>query len=109
MTCPAPTHLSTNGLFRLDERTIFSTVPCSDYIKLWLTRAVSGGAGAVGTTVGKAILESGADDVFSDIAPSPNEDTWSISKEVLFEKIVLKYSRSYTKRRHREWDQGLVP
>lgn len=63
----------------------------------------------MGTTVGKAILESGADAVFSDIAPSPNEDTWSISKETLFEKIVLKDSRNYTRHRHCEWDQGLVP
>lgn len=42
-----------------------------------LVNAVSGGAGAVGTTVGKAVLESGGDVVFVDMAPSHNVDTWS--------------------------------
>ena len=37
---------------------------------------VSGGAGAVGTVVGVAILESGADVVFVDILPEPNAETW---------------------------------
>ncbi|PVI04784.1 NAD(P)-binding protein [Periconia macrospinosa] len=59
MTCPAPVHIPTKDLFRLDGRTIF----------------VSGGAGALGTTVGKAILESGGDVLFSDMS-LPNVDTW---------------------------------
>ncbi|KAI1516593.1 short chain dehydrogenase [Pyrenophora tritici-repentis] len=37
---------------------------------------ISGGAGAVGTCVGKAILESGGDVVFLDIIPEPNPETW---------------------------------
>ncbi|KAH7071751.1 hypothetical protein FB567DRAFT_564539 [Paraphoma chrysanthemicola] len=51
----APKHLATKNLFRLD---------------------VSGGAGAVGTCVGGAILESGADVVLVDIAKSPAQESW---------------------------------
>lgn len=66
MTFPAPVEIATKDLFRLDGRTIL----------------ISGGAGAVGTTVGKAILESGGDAVFVDMAPSPNEETWKTIKEI---------------------------
>ncbi|KAF2028861.1 NAD(P)-binding protein [Setomelanomma holmii] len=58
----APKHLATKDLFRLDGRTII----------------ISGGAGAVGTCVGRAILESGADVVFVDIAQH-DHDTWNES------------------------------
>ncbi|RMZ68616.1 oxidoreductase short chain dehydrogenase reductase family [Pyrenophora seminiperda CCB06] len=61
MTHPV-THVATTDLFRLDGRTII----------------VSGGAGAVGTCVGKAILESGGDVVFLDILPDPDPETWEI-------------------------------
>lgn len=37
---------------------------------------VSGGAGAVGTCIGKAVLESGGDAAFFDILSSPDESTW---------------------------------
>ncbi|KAF2625030.1 NAD(P)-binding protein [Macroventuria anomochaeta] len=60
MTHPAPTQIATRDLFRLDGRTIL----------------VSGGAGAVGTIVGKAILESGGDVVFLDLMPQMPEDKW---------------------------------
>ena len=36
----------------------------------------------MGTTVGKAILESGGDAVFVDMASSPNEQTWSTSNHL---------------------------
>lgn len=39
---------------------------------------VSGGAGALGTAIGKAILESGGDVVFSDVS-LPASDIWSIA------------------------------
>ncbi|KAJ8115244.1 hypothetical protein OPT61_g3062 [Boeremia exigua] len=58
MTIPA-TQIATKDLFRLDGRTIL----------------VSGGAGAVGTVVGKAILESGGDVVFLDLMPM-TEHQW---------------------------------
>ncbi|KAG9192486.1 hypothetical protein G6011_11220 [Alternaria panax] len=64
MTHPAPTHVATKDLFRLDGQTII----------------ISGGAGAVGTVVGKAILESGGDVVFVDVA-NPNPETWSLIQE----------------------------
>ncbi|KAF2125348.1 short chain dehydrogenase [Dothidotthia symphoricarpi CBS 119687] len=55
MTEPAPTQLPVKHLFRLDGRTIL----------------ISGGVGAVGTTVAKAILESGGDVVLLDrVAPT---------------------------------------
>jgi hypothetical protein len=38
--------------------------------------SVSGGAGAVGVVVGKAILESGGDVVFLDLMPHPPADKW---------------------------------
>ncbi|CAI6336421.1 unnamed protein product [Periconia digitata] len=60
MTFPAEVQIPTQDLFRLDGRSIF----------------ISGGAGAVGTTIGKAILESGGDAVFSDMVSSPDPDTW---------------------------------
>ncbi|KAJ4401524.1 hypothetical protein N0V91_007828 [Didymella pomorum] len=60
MTHPSPTQLATQDLFRLDGRTIL----------------VSGGAGAVGVVLGKAILESGGDVVFLDQLPSMPEDNW---------------------------------
>jgi len=60
MTYPAPTDVPTGDLFRLDRRTIL----------------VSGGAGAVGVVVGKAILESGGDVVFLDLLPHPPADKW---------------------------------
>ncbi|KAF2247191.1 NAD(P)-binding protein [Trematosphaeria pertusa] len=66
MTHPAPVDVPTRDLFRLDGRTIL----------------ISGGAGAVGTTVGKAILESGGDAVFVDMAPSPNAETWKAIEEI---------------------------
>ncbi|KAF2442913.1 short chain dehydrogenase [Karstenula rhodostoma CBS 690.94] len=59
MTQPAPIDLPTKDLFRLDGRTI----------------VISGGLGAVGSTVGKAILESGGDVVFIDLAHQP--ELWS--------------------------------
>ncbi|KAF1844461.1 NAD(P)-binding protein [Cucurbitaria berberidis CBS 394.84] len=65
MTRPAPSHVATGDLFRLEERTVL----------------ISGGAGAVGTTVGKAILESGGDVVFVDIVAQPNTDTWKAIEE----------------------------
>lgn len=59
----------------------------TDYI------VVSGGAGAVGTTVGKAILESGGDVVFLDLVPSPSPEPWGklqcIQYEVLLHMIRL--------------------
>ncbi|KAF2641932.1 NAD(P)-binding protein [Massarina eburnea CBS 473.64] len=61
MTYPAPVDLPTKDLFRLD---------------------VSGGAGGVGTTVGKAILEIGGDVVFADMPPSPNPDTWKTIEDI---------------------------
>ncbi|KAB2102566.1 hypothetical protein AG0111_0g9236 [Alternaria gaisen] len=64
MTHPAPSHVATKDLFKLDERTII----------------ISGGAGAVGTVVGKAILESGGDVVFVDVS-NPNPKTWSSLQE----------------------------
>ncbi|ORY05824.1 hypothetical protein BCR34DRAFT_519319 [Clohesyomyces aquaticus] len=60
MTHPAPVHLQTRELFRLDERTIL----------------ISGGAGAVATSVGESILESGGDAVFIDMVPAPKPETW---------------------------------
>lgn len=39
---------------------------------------VSGGAGAVGLCVGKSILESGGDVVFTDIADKPNQEAWGL-------------------------------
>ncbi|RAR02648.1 NAD(P)-binding protein [Stemphylium lycopersici] len=60
MAHPAPSHLATKDLFRLDGQTII----------------VSGGAGAVGTVAGRAILESGADVVFVDVLAEPNAETW---------------------------------
>lgn len=41
---------------------------------------VSGGAGAVGVVVGKAILESGGDVVFLDRLESMPEDKWRKSR-----------------------------
>ncbi|RYO43138.1 hypothetical protein AA0111_g387 [Alternaria arborescens] len=64
MTHPAPSHVATKDLFKLDERTII----------------ISGGAGAVGTVVGKAILESGGDVVFVDVS-NPNPKAWSSLQE----------------------------
>ncbi|KAL5388112.1 hypothetical protein DPSP01_003103 [Paraphaeosphaeria sporulosa] len=61
MTQPAPIDLPTKDLFRLDGRTI----------------VISGGLGAVGSTVGKAILESGGDVFFIDLAPEPAGALWS--------------------------------
>ncbi|KAF1980241.1 NAD(P)-binding protein [Bimuria novae-zelandiae CBS 107.79] len=61
MTHPAPTELSTKALFRLDGRTI----------------VISGGAGSVGSTVGKAVLESGGDAIFIEIAPQPEASRWN--------------------------------
>ncbi|KAL1800093.1 hypothetical protein ACET3X_000435 [Alternaria dauci] len=46
-------------------------------IKDALKPSVSGGAGAVGTVVGKAILESGGDVVFVDVS-SPSSEAWSL-------------------------------
>ncbi|KAH6644796.1 hypothetical protein C7974DRAFT_28077 [Boeremia exigua] len=60
MTYPAPTQLATSDLFKLNEHTIL----------------VTGGAGAVGTVVGKTILESGGDVVFLDLMPQMPEDKW---------------------------------
>ncbi|KAF1923490.1 NAD(P)-binding protein [Didymella exigua CBS 183.55] len=56
----ATTQLATRDLFRLDGRTIL----------------ISGGAGAVGVVVGKAILESGGDVVFLDLLSSMPEAKW---------------------------------
>ncbi|RYN84607.1 hypothetical protein AA0117_g1258 [Alternaria alternata] len=64
MTHPAPSHVATKDLFKLDERTII----------------ISGGAGAVGTVVGKAILESGGDVVFVDVS-NPNPKAWNSLQE----------------------------
>lgn len=64
MTHPAPSHVATKDLFKLDERTII----------------ISGGAGAVGTVVGKAILESGGDVVFVDVS-NPDPKAWSSLQE----------------------------
>ncbi|KAH7390008.1 hypothetical protein BKA66DRAFT_460292 [Pyrenochaeta sp. MPI-SDFR-AT-0127] len=65
MAIPAPTQVATKDLFLLNGRTIL----------------VSGGAGAVGTTVGKAILENGGDVVFLDVVPSPKPETWEAINE----------------------------
>ncbi|RYO02260.1 hypothetical protein AA0120_g408 [Alternaria tenuissima] len=64
MTHPAPSHVATKDLFKLDERTII----------------ISGGAGAVGTVVGRAILESGGDVVFVDVS-NPDPKAWSSLQE----------------------------
>jgi hypothetical protein len=37
---------------------------------------VSGGAGAVGTCIGEAVLESGGDAAFLDMLSSPDESAW---------------------------------
>ncbi|KAH3954359.1 hypothetical protein HBH53_021460 [Parastagonospora nodorum] len=60
MALPAPTNLATKDLFRLDGRTII----------------ISGGAGAVGMCVGRAILESGGDIAVLDILPAPEVSAW---------------------------------
>ncbi|KAJ4288575.1 hypothetical protein N0V90_011812 [Kalmusia sp. IMI 367209] len=65
MALPAPTELPTRDLFRLDGRTI----------------VISGGIGAVGSTVGKAILESGGDVVLLDMPPTPDPQIWSKSHD----------------------------
>ncbi|KAF2016374.1 NAD(P)-binding protein [Aaosphaeria arxii CBS 175.79] len=65
MTHPAPVDVPTRDLFRLDGRTIL----------------LSGGAGAVGLCVGKAILESGGDIVLLDVAQSPNAAQWEDIEE----------------------------
>ena len=81
MAYPAPTELSTKDLFRLDQRTIVSEwkATLQDKKSGHQRRVVSGGAGAVGSSVGKAILESGADAVFLDLESQPQADKWSIT------------------------------
>ncbi|KAJ4376810.1 hypothetical protein N0V86_006928 [Didymella sp. IMI 355093] len=76
MAHPAPTQLATRDLFSLERRTIL----------------VSGGAGAVGVVVGKAILESGGDVVFLDQLPSMPEDKW---RDVLASTEVAKSEARY--------------
>jgi hypothetical protein len=49
---------------------------------------VSGGAGAVGTTVAKAILESGGDVVLVDIVDFPGPQCWG----KLFETCINPYA-----------------
>ncbi|KAF1952251.1 NAD(P)-binding protein [Byssothecium circinans] len=66
MAYPAPVNIATKDLFRLDGRIVF----------------ISGGAGAVGTTVGKAILETGGDVVFADIPSSPDAKTWKTIEQI---------------------------
>ncbi|KAF2735596.1 NAD(P)-binding protein [Polyplosphaeria fusca] len=65
MTQPAPVHLATKDLFRLDGRTIL----------------ITGGAGAVGSTVACALLESGADVVLLDLPASPSAATTQLLEE----------------------------
>jgi len=87
MTHPPPTHMATKDLFRLNDRTII----------------VSGGAGAVGTAVGVAILESGADVVFVDVS-DPTPESWDRIQEVargnnthaLFQRLDVQDEPSIT-------------
>ena len=81
MTFPAPIDLPTRDLFRLDDRTILSasTTIHMMHESSYMSHAVSGGAGAVGSTVGKAVLESGGDAVLVDLASAPSAETWSSS------------------------------
>ncbi|KAF2113694.1 hypothetical protein BDV96DRAFT_578237 [Lophiotrema nucula] len=65
MTHPAPVDLPTSKLFRLEERTI----------------VITGGAGAVGSSVAKAILESGGDVVLLDMAASAKPDIWKMIQD----------------------------
>ncbi|KAF2828200.1 NAD(P)-binding protein [Ophiobolus disseminans] len=66
MTHPAPCNLTTSDLFKLHGRTTL----------------ISGGAGAVGSCVGRSILESGGDVVFLDVLSTPSADTWKTIADV---------------------------
>lgn len=77
MTHSAPVQVATSNLFSLHGRTILGMSRTQAYGRVpLLTASVSGGAGAVGTVVGKAILESGGDVVFLDMLPQVPEEEW---------------------------------
>ena len=50
--------------------------------KLLTLHAVSGGTGAVGATVGKAILEVGGDIVILDMAPAADSKMWGLFVDI---------------------------
>lgn len=77
MTLPAPSHVATKDLFRLDGRTIIGNHRPFTSPSITNFHSVSGGAGAVGIAVGKTILESGGDVLFLDILAHPSNEAWS--------------------------------